>query len=368
MYKQLSFQLLRFLFIVAIILSIIFFLKYTFVYLYPIFIAILFSFMINPGVTFLEKKLRFPRTLAVVTIIISVFAFALGCIVLLITEFIQGTTYLAEVIPTHFKSLVHYGEQFMETKILPVYHKVISFFHTLDPSQQETIQLNLEQIANKIATSGTVFLNNILLKIPSALSVIPNSFVVLTFIILATFFLTKDWSSMQRTFTNIIPASAKDSIIHIWKQLKRALFGFAKAQIILISLTALIIFIGLRIMDVDHALTIALITAVVDLFPYIGTGIIFIPWIVYLFLVSNYPMTISISILYMVIIVGRQILEPKLLSTSLGVNPLSVLIAVFLGMQIWGFFGLLLAPILLVLLNVLYQSGVFSQLWYFIKG
>ncbi len=337
-------------------------------YLYPIFLATLFSFMINPAVTFLERKLKFPRTLAAVTIIISVFAFVLGSIILLITEFIQGTTYLAEVIPTHFKALVHYGEQFMESKILPVYHKVISFFHTLDPSQQKTIQLNLEQITNKIATSGTVFLNNILLKIPVALSVIPNSFVVLTFIILATFFLTKDWSALQKTCTNLIPTSANESIKHIWRHLKRALFGFAKAQIILISLTALIIFIGLRILDVDHALTIALITAVVDLFPYIGTGIIFIPWIVYNFLVSNYMMTISISILYMIIIIGRQILEPKLLSTSLGVSPLSVLIAVFLGMQIWGFFGLLLAPILLVLLNVLYQSGVFNQLWYFIKG
>src|SRR5699024_11493170 len=65
--------------------------------------------------------------------------------------------------------------------------------------------------------------------------------------------------------------------------LKKALSGFFKAQLILITITAGSIYIGLLIVGIDHALTIALLAAGVDLLPYIGTGIIFIPWIIYLF-------------------------------------------------------------------------------------
>lgn len=368
MYKQLFYQISRFLFIVVVLLCFTFFLTYAFAYIYPILLALVFSFALNPAVTFLERTLKFPRGIATIALIIILFAAIISSIILIVSEFIQGTTYLAEIIPAHFNTLITYAEEFLETHIIPFYHKLMSFFHTLDPDKQETIHEHLQHMANQIASSGTTLLQTILLKIPAAISMLPTSFAVFIFIVLATFFITKDWYALQETFAKAIPSSATDSRKHIWNHLKRALLGFFKAQIVLISITGLLIFIGLHIIGIDHALTIALIASVVDLFPYVGTGIIFIPWIIYLFLTANYPLTISLSILYMVITISRQLLEPKLLSSSIGVNPLAVLIAVFLGMQFWGVFGLIIAPILLVLLNALHQSGVFQQLWRFIKG
>ncbi|GGB27632.1 sporulation integral membrane protein YtvI [Virgibacillus dakarensis] len=368
MYKQRIFQVMRLFLVVAVILSAYFFLKYTMVYLYPIIVAIILSFMFNPVVTFMEKKGRLPRAIAVAAVMIGFFTVIISSIILIITEIIQGTTYLAEIIPAHFITFITYIENFLETEVLPLYHKIASFFHTLDPDQQQAIQQNIQQLASEIASSGTAILQHLLLKIPAALRMLPTSFAILTFIVLATFFITKDWFSLKQTFQKLIPLNARDSGREVWNHLKHALSGFFKAQIILITITGITIFVGLQLIRIDHALTIAFIAAAVDLFPYIGTGIIFIPWIIYLFLTENYSMTISLSILYMVIIVGRQFLEPKLLSASIGVNPLAVLIAVFLGMQVWGVFGLIIAPIVLVLLNALQQSGVFRQLGLFIKG
>ncbi|MEN1968244.1 sporulation integral membrane protein YtvI [Lentibacillus sp. N15] len=368
MYKLRMHAILRFLFIIAIILGIYLSIRYTLVYIYPIIVAVILSCIINPIVTGLEKRLKFPRSLATLVALMVLFTIILGSIILIISEFIQGTIYLAEVVPAHFNLFISYVEVFLENHILPAYHKIASLLHALDPEQQRVIQQHIQQIANNLASTGTVVLKDLLLKIPAFVQWLPTSFAVLIFIVLASFFITKDWDLFHQKLKTKIPAAANDSTRNIWSHLKRALFGFIKAQIILISITGAIIFIGLKIIHVDHALTIALIASGVDLLPYLGTGIIFIPWIIYLFLAADYPMTISLSILYMVIVISRQIIEPKLLSSSIGVHPLPLLIAVFIAVQLWGIVGLLLAPIIVVLLNALQQAGVFTQVWQFIKG
>src|SRR5699024_5390579 len=157
-------------------------------------------------------------------------------------------------------------------------------------------------------------------------------------------------------------------LLEIHFHFKKALTGFMKAQFILIFITMLIIFAGLSLLKVDHAVTIALLAALVDLFPYIGTGIIFIPWAVYLFITGNYSLTIGLTLLYMFIIIVRQFLEPKILSSNIGLHPLAVLIVLFISMQLWGVSGIIIAPILVVVGIVLFQTEIFHKVLMFIKG
>ncbi|PAV30400.1 sporulation integral membrane protein YtvI [Virgibacillus profundi] len=368
MYKPLFYQLIRLLFVIVTILFIYFFAKYSMIYLFPILIAVTLSYFINPAVSFFENKLKFPRPIATITILVFIFSTIAGVIIFIIQELIQGTAYLAEVIPIHFHRFISAVEEIFHATILPFYHKIVAFFHSLDPSQQSSISDNIEQFTSNIASSGAALLQDLILIIPAILSALPNSVTVFMFIILATFFITNDWYSLNQTLKKIIPVSAGKSINHVFFQLKKALTGFIKAQAILISITAGIIFLGLLFLQVDHAFTIALMASAVDILPLIGTGIIFIPWIIYLFITANYSMTISLAILYMLIVVVRQLLEPKILSSSIGLNPLAALIALFLGIQLWGIVGLFLAPFLLVIINAFYQAGLIKQLWSFIKG
>lgn len=368
MYKHLIHKMLRLFLVLGAMLCIYFIVKYTFLFLFPFLVAILLSMLINPTVTLLEKRLRFPRSLATALIIIIAFVLIFGTVILLIAELIQGTTYLAENIPAHFRTFTKFLEAFLNDTILPYYHKLTSLFHTLDPSQQTTINNNIQHFVTQISSSGTIILKNILLKIPAFLSVLPNSITIFMFVVLATFLITNDWYALKQSVRKIVPSTINAPSKNILAHLKKALIGFFKAQLTLISITAGSIYIGLLIVQVDHALTIALLAAGVDLLPYIGTGVIFIPWIVYLFMTENYTLTISLAIIYMFITIMRQILEPKILSINVGLHPLAALIALFIGIQLWGVIGLIVAPILLVVLNVLYQTGVVKQLWLFIKG
>jgi sporulation integral membrane protein YtvI len=368
MYKHWNNRIARLLFVAGIAAVCFFIIKYMFFLPFPLAAAALVAMCINPAVTLLEKKLYLPRSLAAALILISVFLFFSGAIILLIAELVQGTAYLADMLPEHFEVFTAFLKSFLDQTVFPYYDKLISFFNTLDTQQQTAITENMQQFITNISASGTLLLKNILLKLSAFLSKLPASLTIMAFIIIAAFLITNDWEHLKRFCSRLIPPGLASESRNIAVHLKKAFAGFFKAQAILISITACIIFIGLTVIKADHALTIALLAAGVDLLPYAGTGIIFIPWIIYVFLAGNYGLTISLAIIYIIITVSRQVMEPKILSVHVGIHPLAALIALFAGLKLWGAFGLVAAPLLLIVVHVLYQTGVFRQIVLFIKG
>ncbi|MFZ3576319.1 sporulation integral membrane protein YtvI [Virgibacillus sp. DJP39] len=368
MYLNYIDRLLRLLFISLLCVAGYFLVKYSVVYLYPFIIAVLCAFILNPAVSVLERKLKFPRFLSTL-IILSVFLLVSGfTIAIIFNELIQGSTFLANQLPTHFNGFVVILEEFLNSTILPLYDKIATFFHSLNPAQQQAISSNLEKITNQITASGTVLIKGFLLSIPETLTILPSSLTILTVTLFATFMITKDWHELNSMIVNTIPFFRKSIVGKFLNHVKTSIMGFFKAQILIILVTALLIYTGLVILEIEYALTIALLAAFLDLLPYIGTGVIFIPWIFYVFVTGNYSMTIQLAVLYIVITVVRQIVEPKLLSASIGLNPLATLVTMFVGLNLWGLMGLFLSPFLLIIWNSCYQTGIFKRLFLFIKG
>jgi sporulation integral membrane protein YtvI len=368
MYKQLLFQSLRFFIVFAVMIGSYFLFTYIWIFIIPIGLAVFFSMCLHPYVSFLENKLKLPRLIATLTIIAAVFSLLIGLLFFIITEIVQGTIYLADLLPVHFQQFIAIVENFIQTKLMPMYETLISFLHTLDASQQEALNETAQQILSQIAALGYHIIQSLLKMIPELLAWLPSSVTIVIFIMIATILITNDWHRLKKGTMDMISPTLQSSGGEIIYHLKKAVAGFMKAQFILMFITMLIIFFGLSLLKVEHAITIALLTAVIDLLPYIGTGIIFIPWAIYLFITGNYSLTIGLTLLYMFIVIARQFLEPKILSSSIGLNPLAVLLAIFISVQLWGVAGIIIAPILVVIGNVLYRSGVFHQVWVFIKG
>jgi sporulation integral membrane protein YtvI len=289
-------------------------------------------------------------------------------ITLLIAEIVSGTNYLADVVPKHVNTLVEYIEDFIAGQVLPIYNQAASLFKNLDAGQQDTIMTNIQTAGQKIASSAGNFLQNFFLKLPALVSWIPNAATVLVFSLLATFFISKDWNRLSRFSGKLLPERAMKSFRTVITDLKKALFGFVRAQLTLISITLVIVLIGLLILRVDYAITIALVSGIVDILPYLGTGVVFIPWIIYEAIVGNIPLAIGLGVLYTVVVVQRQLMEPKILSSSIGLNPLATLIALFVGFKLVGFLGLILGPVTLVIITTLHRANVFQDIWNFILG
>lgn len=335
---------------------------------YPFIIGFLIAFLMNPLVNFLQFKCKLPRAFAVVFSILLILSIFAGLVSLLIAEIVAGAAYLGEVVPKHIDIIIRYIEDLFAAQIIPLYNKISQTFNNLGTGQQDTIMTNIDKVGEQVGTVMGDFLQSFFLNIPIFLSWFPNAASVLIFSLLATFFISKDWARLSLKFGKFFPSKWLNSGKTVFFELKKALFGFLKAQLTLVSITTVIILIGLLILRVDYAITIALLTGIVDIIPYLGTGLIFVPWIIYEIITGQIVLAIGLSVLYIIVLVQRQIMEPKILSSNIGLDPLATLIALFVGFKLFGFIGLIIGPVSLVIVTSLHRAKVFHDIWRFIKG
>jgi sporulation integral membrane protein YtvI len=361
-------RIIRLFIVVASIVLLFIGLFYISKFTYPFIIGLGIAFLVNPLVDFFQYKARMPRTLAVLITLTLFFAIFAGLITLLVAELVSGADYLAEVVPHQLNTLISYIEHFVAAQIIPFYNQLTSLFNNLDSGQQDTILNNIKNVGSTIGATVGDFIQRFFRYIPTIISWFPNAATVIIFSLLATFFISKDYYRLMGRGGSLLPNKARTSSKTVLVDLKKAFFGFIKAQLTLISITTIIILIGLLILRVDYAITIALVTGLVDILPYLGTGLIFVPWIIYEIVTGQPNMAIGLGVLYIIVLVQRQIMEPKVLSSNIGLDPLATLVALFVGFKLIGFLGLIVGPVALVVITTLHKSGVFRDLWSFIKG
>ena len=359
---------LRFIFVIGAVVAGAFALFFVSKVTYPFIIGFLIAFMMNPLVNFFQTQAKMPRALAVfISLLLIMLVFA-GMVTLLVVEIASGAEYLAKVVPEHLITLIDYIEHLFAAQLIPIYNQLTGMFQSLESGQQDTIMDNIQNVGATIGTTAGNFIKDFFEKIPNILSWFPNAATVLIFSLLGTFFISKDWYRLSSMGTKLLPNRARTSSKTVFDDLKKALFGFVRAQATLVSITTVIILIGLLILRIDYAITIALVTGIVDIIPYLGTGAVFVPWIIYEAIAGEMSTAIGLGILYVVVLVQRQIMEPKILSSSIGLDPLATLIALFVGFKTIGFLGLIVGPVILVIFNTLQRANVFRDIWAFIKG
>lgn len=335
---------------------------------YPFILGGIIAMAINPFVNFLEEKGGLHRGVAVFAALMLLIGIAAGAILLLVREIFTGFAYLAHVLPDYSKEFVEYIEIYFKTTILPLYNDISRLFNNLEDGHQQTIMNNINTIGTHFTTTVSNLAQDTINLISALLVSLPSIVTVFVFSILAAFFICKDWYRFSGYLRKISTDKWMASSRTVYLELRKALFGFAKAQFTLISITAVIVLIGLLLLRIEYAITIALLIGVVDLLPYLGTGAVFMPWIAFTFISGDYPLTVGLSVLYGVVIIQRQLTEPKILSSTIGLDPLATLIALFVGFQWFGFLGLMIGPAFLVIVRALHQAQFFHEVYRFITG
>lgn len=361
---QIIFRILFILFLIALGL----FLLYHFLRLtYPFLIAALLAFLIQPLIKLFVKYLRFPRSIAVLVSILIFIGLIGGLLTFLVKKLIDGILYLSEFIPKQIEVISVHTQNLFNEYVLPLWDQGIGLLDDLEPSQQQALQEGILMIGNNLASLLGNVGQAIANWISSLIGALPITVTVIIFSILAVYFIGKDFNKYAAIYKDKLPLIFQKKTWDVIRDLRTKIFGFLKSQIILMLLTAFVGLIGLVILQVEHAFTIALILGLLDLLPYFGPGLIFIPWSIYSFLTGDLFMGFGQLILYTSTVVVRQFAEPKVLSTSMKLNPLAILVSLFAGLQLFGLIGLVIGPISLVLLISLYDAEVFKGLWGFIK-
>lgn len=180
--------------------------------------------------------------------------------------------------------------------------------------------------------------------------------------IILAFFLSMEIKDWRKIAHDKMPKTLKSAWAFLQGNVLRAIGSYLKAQLILISITFVIVLVGLLILRTGNVLTMALVCAVFDVLPLLGVSTILIPWIVYLFIVGNTSLAIGLTILLAVVLIVRQLLEPKITGNSIGISSAFLMLSfVILSTSAFGFAGLILSPILLILIKELIQQGYLQQ-------
>lgn len=344
--------------------------SYTMPLIYPFVIGWLIAMLIEPMVKWLERRTRIPRWAAVTMILLLLLSLLLSLIIFLVAEIVVELTKLADFLPAIIEKM---GQTFVQmfTQENTDFQRIIDTVQKYlekNPEHEQRISASIQENIGIIANKGTDLITKIVAGIGRFISDLPYLITVLVFITLAALFIGLDWPRLRRKILRIVPKNILKTARYITADLKRALFGFVRAQITLISITAVIMFIGLTILGVSYAFTIAFVIGLVDLLPYLGVGAVLVPWIIYLFLTGNLYLAMGLSIVYGVIIIVRQFLEPKLVASNVGIDPLLTLIALFVGLKLFGIIGLVLGPVIVVTLMALHRTHVFQDIWKYIMG
>lgn len=186
--------------------------------------------------------------------------------------------------------------------------------------------------------------------------------------IIACFFITCDYDKFRLLISENISREHEVAIVKTRRILGDILGKMLKSYATLIFITFCEVSIGLNIMKLlgvysgGYILVISIITAIVDILPVLGTGTILIPWAIFNLFTGNIGLGIGLVILYVLITVIRQVIEPRLVAMNVGLHPAITLFGMYLGVQIFGFFGIFILPITFVLVKALNDEGII-HLW-----
>lgn len=230
----------------------------------------------------------------------------------------------------------------------------LSAFESIDESILETLKSNINKLISDISNYALDFSMNIVNYIINVISAFPYIISVIIFAILSSFvflkkFIKKDSSDIKGT--EYINENEFEKFLKIIVEIKDVVFKYIGTYSILILCTFIITFIGFTMLRIPYTLLLSLTCMILDLLPVVGMIMVFLPLLIIYFFAGKYITVIFLIVLFCGIMITRNILEPKLLSSSLELSSLSVLIAIFIGVNAAGFKGMIYLMALFISFN-----------------
>lgn len=176
---------------------------------------------------------------------------------------------------------------------------------------------------------------------------IPKFMVGLLFAVISSFFFIIDYEKLIIMAKSRLPSKTIGILIKLREHFFSAISKYLRSYALIMLFTFSELFFGLALIGIKKPLIPAIIIAFLDMLPVIGTGVILLPWAIVELIGGNMRIGVGLILLWLIILIVRNIIEPKIVGSQVGLNPLATLISMFVGARLLGFFGLILAPLFL---------------------
>ncbi len=197
---------------------------------------------------------------------------------------------------------------------------------------------------------------------------LPSALIAIVITLVACCFMTSEFPVIVNFIKIQFPENRRGDLERGKEILTDSLGKMAKAYALIMFVTFVEMSIGLTVLRLigvfnsNYLIIIAAATAIIDIVPVLGTGTVIFPWAAYSFIVGEVGMGIGLIVIYAVIAILRQIIEPKLVAGQLGLSPIITIVALYLGLKIFGVLGMFVTPLLVIMLKLLNDEGII-KLW-----
>ena len=209
-----------------------------------------------------------------------------------------------------------------------------------------------DEIILSIEKRAVEVISNSVAKIISSIaSHMPSIFIAIAVTVMSCYYFCMDGGLIGDGIKKALPRKYRDNVIRIVSLIKTAVKKYAKAYLVLMLITFVEVFLGLLFLNVGYAFIIALGVAAVDILPLLGAGAVLLPWALIVFLMGDTTLSLGLVILYGIITVVRQITEPHIVGTSIGLHPAASLFSMYTGYKVFGFLGMIVGPAIAFVIN-----------------
>ena len=318
--------------------------KYVLHWVLPFLIGFLVSLLLRPGIRFLSKKSRIPYKLVALILVLLFYAVVVVILILISAKIILVLQDGFAQLPTIYSNQI----EPLLTKLLENLEELTNKY---DPSLNQLIGNITTNITNSAGTVVTNLSSDVIRVLSTTLFSLPGFLLATLLSIISTVFFAMDFNNITGQATKLLPLKMQGYIQQLRTMASRIGAKYVKSYAIILSVTYVELSAGLLIIGVKNALILAAVIALIDLLPILGTGAVLIPWALIKLAQGSMGYGIGLLVLYGVIIVVRNIMEPKIVGQQIGIHPLAMLISMYVGLQIFGVVGIFVLPILLVVIK-----------------
>ena len=339
------------------------FIKYCLGVLAPFIIAFILAYALQRPIKWAKKKLRLKSHgiisfLLVLLVVCIVFGALSIAVLVLFNELKSFASYLT----TQFSSI--------DELIVTLENYAMGVIVRLPESVRGTIGDYVTNAFDSLG-KGQSELDLSMLSAPlsgawSVVKSLPSTILSVVVAVVSCFFMASDYDKVKELVLGFFSDGKRKSIVKTKRTATKAIAKLLKAYVTIMAITFAEMFLGLFLLkligvyDGSYIAIISFVTCIIDIIPVLGTGTVLIPWAVYNLIFGNFGMGVGLLVIYAVITVIRQIVEPKLVANEAGLPAIVTIMAMFLGVRIFGAFGIILLPFTVIILKLLYDEGVFK--------
>lgn len=315
--------------------------------LIPLLLSLLFAILLRPLVVFFNKKLKFPHVIAVLTAVILFVIFVAGIIFFIswqVSDITHDWNKIKHNISVHYEHLQHWIKQRYHLS----YNKQEKYIQQV---REESINGNSELMSNTLSSFTDTLLNTILIPI--------YTFLILLYRNLFIKFLSK-----------MVPKSKEHILKDILTQIKTVIQSYIVGLLIEMGIVGTLTTVGLMLLGVEYAVLLGVITAILNLIPYIGILVALVVTILATLVNSSELSVIMGAIVLSVFVqfIDNNILVPKIIGNKVRINALVSIVGVIIGGAIAGVAGMFLAIPMIAILKVIFDRIEALSPWGFLMG